>query len=181
MTRETINPQMKVGTFLDQYPELEETLIGMAPAFGKLKNPILRRTIARVATLQQAALTGDVSVSELINRLREAAGQSAHEETSMESGQQNMNSDEPDWLTNATERREFDARPMLERGAHPLQEVFGRLNDLPAGAVLELITPFHPAPLVDAVRAKGWNTSSRKEAPDRFVTSIGRMKDEGKE
>ena len=51
-----IQSSTKVGQLLDAYPELEEVLIKMAPPFKKLKNPILRKSIAKVATLQQAAM-----------------------------------------------------------------------------------------------------------------------------
>lgn len=47
----SINPGRKVGELLEAYPWLEETLVGFAPEFAKLKNPILRKTVARVATL----------------------------------------------------------------------------------------------------------------------------------
>lgn len=174
MKRDIITPQMKVGDLLDQYPELEETLIGISPAFSKLKNPVLRRTIARVATLQQAALTGSVPVHEVVNTLRTAAGQTAEDDAPQRAVAARVVESVPDWLSGVKERVEFDARPVLASGAHPLQEVFSRLQQLPEGAVLDLITPFYPAPLVDAVRAKGWEAVHAKRGDDVFVTSIGR-------
>ena len=45
-----ITPKTKVGELLDAYPELEPVLMGLAPAFNKLKNPVLRKTIGKVAT-----------------------------------------------------------------------------------------------------------------------------------
>ncbi len=54
-TKPSITPNMKVAEFLKHYPELESVPINMAPAFAKLKNPVLRKTVARVATLGQAA------------------------------------------------------------------------------------------------------------------------------
>ncbi|MCZ7558127.1 MAG: DUF1858 domain-containing protein [Bacteroidia bacterium] len=174
MKRDIINPQMKVGDLLDQYPELEETLISIAPAFSKLKNPVLRRTIARVATLQQAALTGNVPVHEVVNTLRTAAGQTKDDDASQSPIAARDAESVPAWLSGATERVEFDARPVLASGAHPLQEVFARLQQLPQGAVLDLITPFYPAPLVDAVRGKGWDAIHTERGKDLFVTTIGR-------
>jgi hypothetical protein len=66
---------MKVGELLEAYPDLEATLIGLAPEFAKLRNPILRRTVAKVATLHQAARIGGLDVRELVRTLRAAAGQ----------------------------------------------------------------------------------------------------------
>ena len=54
----TISPKTKVGELLDAYPELEQLLMAMSPAFEKLKNPVLRRTVAKVATLQQISVAG---------------------------------------------------------------------------------------------------------------------------
>ena len=48
-----ISPKTKVGELLDNYPDLESVLMEMSPAFEKLRNPVLRKTVARVATLQQ--------------------------------------------------------------------------------------------------------------------------------
>jgi len=72
--RPAITPQMKVGQLLDAYPELEDVLIGIAPEFARLRNPVLRQTVARVTSLQQAAQVGGVGLGDLIARLRAAAG-----------------------------------------------------------------------------------------------------------
>ena len=70
-----IESSTKVAALLDQYPELEGVLIEMAPRFKKLRNPILRRTVARIASLRQAAAVGGIPVGELVNRLRVEVGQ----------------------------------------------------------------------------------------------------------
>ena len=44
-------------------------------AFSALKNPVLRRTVAKVTTLRQAAKVGNVELTDMINRLREEVGQ----------------------------------------------------------------------------------------------------------
>jgi len=69
-----ITPETKIGVLLDNYPQLENVLLAMAPAFKKLKNPILRKTIAKIATLRQVAQIGEVSLSDLINTLRKEVG-----------------------------------------------------------------------------------------------------------
>jgi hypothetical protein len=50
-----LTPETQVGALLEAYPELEARRIELASAFEKLKNPVLRRTVARVATIAQAA------------------------------------------------------------------------------------------------------------------------------
>ena len=58
-----ITPSVTIDALLKAYPELEEVLIGIAPPFKKLKNPILRRTIAKVATIRQIASVGGVPLA----------------------------------------------------------------------------------------------------------------------
>ncbi len=70
-----ITPKTKVSQLIETYPQLEDVLIEYAPAFKKLKNPDLRKTIARITTLQQAAAIGNVKVEDMINRLRKEVGQ----------------------------------------------------------------------------------------------------------
>ena len=60
---EAISPEMKVATLLKEYPSLEDTLYEIAPAFSKLRNPILRRTVAKATSLRQAAKVAGVELS----------------------------------------------------------------------------------------------------------------------
>ena len=64
-----------MAELLEAYPQLEDVLIDLAPAFKKLKNPLLRKTIARVTSLQQAASVGEVPVEVIVNKLRGIVGQ----------------------------------------------------------------------------------------------------------
>ena len=75
MEKLIITPKTKIYDLLEAYPELEDILISSAPEFKKLKNPILRKTIARITNISQAATIGGLNVEELVNRLREKAGQ----------------------------------------------------------------------------------------------------------
>jgi hypothetical protein len=75
MSQLIITPKTKVLDLIENYPELEAVLIACAPAFKKLKNPLLRKTVARITSLQQAAAVGNVKVEDLVNRLRQGAGQ----------------------------------------------------------------------------------------------------------
>lgn len=150
-----ITPKTKVGALLEAYPELEGVLIGMAPAFRKLRNPVLRRTVARVATLQQAAMTGDVPVNELVRTLREAVGQTVDSVDGSADGEDWKGATPPSPPEEVLQQRaeEFiDAGPLIDSGQNPLPEVTGALKALPDGALLVVTAPFYPAPLVDTVR-----------------------------
>jgi hypothetical protein len=72
---EIITPKTKVAELVVAYPHLEKALVDYVPAFEKLKKPVLRRTVARITPLQQAAAIGGANVEALINRLRKEVGQ----------------------------------------------------------------------------------------------------------
>ena len=70
-----ISDQTKVNELLQAFPQLEDVLISLNPKFKKLRNPVLRNSIGRVATLNQAAAVAELSPLTFINRLRDAVGQ----------------------------------------------------------------------------------------------------------
>ena len=69
-----ITSRSKLMDVLKAYPQLEEQIIAVAPPFKNLRNPILRRTVAQLATLEQVAQIGQMNVADLISILRRAAG-----------------------------------------------------------------------------------------------------------
>ena len=140
-----ITPKTKVLQLIEAYPQLEDVLIGFVPAFKKLKNPLLRKTVARITTLQQAASIGNVNVGDLINKLRNEVGQELITET-MDT---NYNTSKPAWFDEQKVKQEFDVREMLAAGEHPVAQVMADLNVLPTDTIYKLIAPFLPAPLID--------------------------------
>jgi len=140
-----ITPRTKVLQLIESYPQLEEVLISYVPAFQKLRNPILRKTIARIATLQQAAAAGNVPVGDLINRLRNEVGQDLLSDSSSTV----YNTTKPDWFDESRINREFDAKAILAAGEQPVNQVIADLNSLKPGTIYKLKAPFLPAPLID--------------------------------
>ena len=150
-----INLHIKVSDLLDAYPQLEGTLLELSPAFSKLRNPILRRTVAKVTTLQQAAKVAGISPILLLETLRQAAGlpiDNSNESIDIENEQK----DKPEWFdeTNITIR--FDARPIIESGENPMQEIIRLSKELQNNQIMELTAPFKPVPIMDLLKSKGF-------------------------
>ncbi|MFH1759960.1 MAG: DUF438 domain-containing protein, partial [bacterium] len=64
-----ITPKTKIDGLLTEYPFLLDFLVKLRPEFSKLENPILRKTIGKAASLQQAAALGNIGIDELINNI----------------------------------------------------------------------------------------------------------------
>jgi len=159
MTELIIAPKTKVAELIGAYPQLEQVLIDYVPAFEKLKNPLLLRTVARITTLQQAATIGGVSVEDLINHLRKEVGQDLFFGVAAAA----YTTEQPDWFSETRIVAELDARGMLAAGEQPVNQVIADLNALDQGDIYKLVVPFMPAPLVDKASSLGishWVTQS---------------------
>lgn len=159
-----ITPKTKVLELIENYPQLEEVLIQYAPAFKNLKNPVLRRTVAKIATLQQAAAIGNVKVEELVNRLRKEVDQ---EFLTAESGG-GYNYVKPAWFTTDKVNQQLNASEMLAVGEHPVNQVISDLNKLGEDTIYLLIAPFLTAPLIDKATSLGFQHWVNQVSSEEF-------------
>jgi len=181
--RAAITPATRVAELLESWPELEPVLIAQAPAFRRLRNPVLRRTVARVATLEQAAGVGGVPVRELVAALRRAAGlETASDDTKHlgtgapgeESGPGAATAPEaaPDWVTAGRVVETLDADALLDAGEVPLARVNAGVHALRDGELLRIESGFRPVPLLEALAKQGLRVFLRESAPGRFETLV---------
>ncbi len=162
-----ITPKTRVGELLDTYPQLEPVLLKLTPAFAKLKNPVLRKTIGKVATLQQAAAIGNIAVSEVINTLRAEVGQELFNESHI---QGEINFKEPVWFREDKVTERFDATPLINTGQNPMQEIFSHLEMTGNGEIFLLLTPFVPAPIIELIHKKGYDHYCHQNDQKMWVT-----------
>ncbi|MBN2486100.1 MAG: DUF1858 domain-containing protein [Bacteroidales bacterium] len=147
MDRLIITPKTKIFDLLEAFPELEETLIASAPEFKKLRNPVLRKTIARITNISQAATIGGLNVEVLVNQLRGKVGQGNIEQID-DTGNKYIR-ECPPWFSNSQVIQSVDIREMLNQGDQPVHEVLSAIKKLNGDEILEIIAPFIPAPLLD--------------------------------
>jgi hypothetical protein len=160
-----ITPKTKVLQLLEAYPQLEAVLIALVPAFKKLRNPVLRMTVAKVASLQQAAAVGNIKTEELINRLRREVGQDLYAESAGTA----YHTVRPGWFDAGRVAKELDARTMLAAGEQPVNQVMADLGAMAAGTIYKLSAPFLPAPLIDKGSSLGLDHWLVKENEESFV------------
>lgn len=144
-----IRPKTKVGELLDVYPELEDVLIKLVPAFKKLKNPILRKTVARVTTLQQASVVGKVKLEELLVPLRIAVGQT---EDVISEEEKHYFNDKPEWYNEANIIKTIDAAKLIDENKNPLGIITKAIAELEGDNILKIIQDFIPAPIIDDLK-----------------------------
>lgn len=161
-----ITPKTKIADLLVAYPQLEEELIRLAPQFKKLKNPVLRKTIARVTTLSQAALVGGLKVEELISTLRGKVGQ---EETAvLESEGTLIQTRKPKWFSPSNIVETLDVREKLNVGEHPIHDVLAAIKKLKNNEIVKVIVPFVPAPMIEKTLSLGYQHWLQEKGNDEF-------------
>ena len=62
-----LNPKTKVNDLLERYPFLKDYLTGQSAEFKMLDNPIMRKTVGRIASLGKAAMIGGLDVRKLLD------------------------------------------------------------------------------------------------------------------
>ncbi len=82
-----LNAKTKLDDLLKKYPFLLDYLASLTPKFSKLKSPILRKTVAKVATLQQVASFGDFLLADLMEKIKAEVKRVTGEELTIEAGE----------------------------------------------------------------------------------------------
>jgi len=118
----------------------------------------LRRTVARLATVERIAKIGDWEVNEPVNTLRRAVGQKEINfndtyNVLWKAGEPDWIKDKPQYTVNGTE--------MLSRGEHPLQKVTTSMHSTENGRFLLLITNFRPIPLIEEMEKQKFSVFTK--------------------
>lgn len=172
-----ITPKTRILDVLTHFPQLEEEIIRTAPSFENLRNPVLRRTVARLATLEQTARIGGLDASEWVNHLRRLVGQtewSAGPETGAPFDIPAASPADPDWVQ-GDPQFVVDGNQLLARGEVPLEQINQLLRKLEDNRFILLITGFEPQPMIEALQKQNRKVYSRPDGQyaGRYLTFIG--------
>jgi len=162
-----ITPKTKILELIETYPKLEELLIEIAPAFKKLKNPILRKTVAKITSVQQAAGIGKIKPQELVNRLRTAVGQDKFELS--EESEVPLVYEQPAWFDEAKITTGLDVKLLLDEGEHPVHQVISDLKKLSTDQIYAMRAPFLTVPLIDKATGLGFKHWIREISETDFL------------
>ncbi|HLA40549.1 MAG TPA: DUF1858 domain-containing protein [Candidatus Glassbacteria bacterium] len=173
-----INPETRVADLLEAYPKLEPVLIEQAPMFQKIQNPVLRKTVAKVATLGKAAAMAGIDTAELVRTLRRAAGlpvEPAAAQAGVTKSAEHAavaDSSAPDWVRAGRVVETIEADEMLASGTHPLNKVRELLAGLAPGELIRINSSFPPIPLVEAMKNQGHEAWTRSAGGGKFETFV---------
>lgn len=157
-----------VSDVLARDESLVDVLVEYAPHFAKLRNRALRRVMARLVTIEQAARIANVPSDRLVRHLNEALGLSdesadlAPEQAASAKGRAEQAATHPASATIV----ELDVREDMRSGREPFSTIMSAVAALGEHDVLLLRTIFEPAPLFGVLAKRGFASESRANGPD---------------
>ena len=158
MSKFQIAPMTKVADILNNCPEILSDIFEIMPIVRNLENPSIREAVQDSLTIETVSKLQNCSVINLVKDLNVLINGTDVSEIS----------EFPEWLNFDKITKTIDARPLLARGEHPVQLIMSESSMLNHGEILEMITPFRPAPLLDMLSQNGYRTFCKQESVDLF-------------
>lgn len=159
-----------VAELLNDYENMKDILIKINPKFKKLNNPVLKRTLAKVATVKQAAIVGGMKPENLLNQLRIAVGQEPIDTDNNTTN--NTPLDTQNWIKEIAPKESINANELLNEDKNPLAISSKILKKFEKGEVLKIVSDFKPEPLIEEYEKKGYEVFCRQKSNKEFETFV---------
>jgi uncharacterized protein (DUF2249 family) len=168
----------RVADVIDRDARLIDVFADAAPAFSRLRNPAVRRVMARLVTVEQAARIAGIDPDDLVVRLNDGSRARSPEpepETEMPDSLPIMDTPltapRPAALDDLDPARvvELDVRPDLRAGEEPFSKIMAARRDLAGDGVLKLRAIFEPVPLYAVFRKQGYEHWTERLGDDDWV------------
>jgi len=161
-----ISPRDRVSDVLARDESLIEVFVRAAPHFGKLRNPAMRRVMARLVTVEQAARTAHIPTERLVRDLNAALG-FLEDRSSVDVNARTPSAAHPhERHPEGAPVVEVDVRDDLRSGREPFSRIMSAVAALRDDEVLHLLTIFEPAPLFTVLGKRGFVHETRAHAAD---------------
>ena len=155
----------RVSDVLARDEGLVELFVRHASHFSKLRNRALRKVMARLVTVEDAARIAGIGADALVRELNEALGLDA---TPAGAAAQAVGAIVEATATHppAAPVVEVDVREDLRAGREPFSKIMSAVAALRPGEVLHLRAIFEPAPLFGVLAKRGFAHEAVAHAPD---------------
>ena len=160
----------RVSDVLSRDESLVEVFVRAAPQLAKLRNPAMRRVMARLVTIEHVARIAGVSCDALLDDLNASLGiapGASPPAAASQSGERTADrtrraAARPTGATEVT----LDVRDDLRAGREPFSAIMAAIANLGAREVLHLRAIFEPLPLYAVLEKRGFSHESQAHADD---------------
>ena len=161
-----------IHAVLAKHEHLLDVLVMASPAFEKLRNAAMRRTMARLVTVEQAARIGRVDPAVLLDRLNHAVEHPDAPLAAPTPAAEPAPDVDPSHVPDALRRIpsalviECDVREDLRAGREPFHRIMDAARATPDGGVLKVRATFEPAPLYSVLAKQRFSHVTERIADD---------------
>jgi uncharacterized protein (DUF2249 family) len=167
----------KISDLLKAYPDMIEVLTRYNKHFELLRRPTLRRLMAPLVTIEQAARTAQVDLSEMLAEIYQAIGEPLppkREETG-EARSATPTAVPEEIRSIPLDRRVIlDVREEVRAGEEPYHRIMKAVASLRADQVLQLCNIFEPVPLYDILAQRGLANWVERRGPEEWWVTFYR-------
>jgi uncharacterized protein (DUF2249 family) len=163
-----IRPGDRVAAVLAKDERLLEVFVAASPTFEKLRSSAMRKTMAKLVTVEQAARIAGVDADVLVDRLNAALVGAETPGALVPAACAEALPAIPDALRATPPDRiiDLDVREDLRAGKEPFRRILDAARSLPRGSVLRVRAIFEPAPLYSVLAKHGLGHATEQLAPD---------------
>lgn len=162
-----ININTKIDTLLSHNPEALEAIVALNKNFVKLKNPVLRKILAKRVNIATAAKIGGVSVDAFFKALEPIGFQVETVSNTKKFAMTQEQNISQEAKKNAIT---LDVRPILDGGVDPFETIVAQLKKMNPGQVLLIINTFKPVPLISVLGEKNYVIDAVQNEDKLFYT-----------
>ena len=178
-----ITKNMKIYDIVKKYPQLMDVLVEQSPKFVKLKNKVLFNTMAKIATIEDAANIGKIPVEQLVHSLNQSINPTHTvndkdprvEKVKQEKSAQEQGTGEViKWGAGSDpdNQRDFnhDNFPVVDvrKIEDPFQDIMNVVKQIKHGEGFWLIQSFEPIPLYKVMETKGFSYTTHKKSEEEY-------------
>ncbi len=156
-----VNLKTKVSELIKHDRGVVDVIASINKHFRKLKNPILCKMLASRVTIKDAARIGKVDVNDFLKRLEDYGFEVEYPVGKTDDeidNKKTLNMDKNNLVT-------LDARPILEGGVDPFEEIMKTLKGMDDNQTLLVINTFEPIPLLNLLKKKGYDYQVERPEP----------------
>lgn len=166
-----ISSNTNIAKIIKENKQAIDVISTINPHFKKLKNPILRKLLASMVTVEQAAKIGGVPSSVILNKLAEIGF------TIMENPMQENSEDSNTFSFQVNRNKLFtlDVRPYIQKEEDPFAIIMKGIKQLPSDYTFLLINSFEPVPLISLLKKKGYEAYVKKINNELYETYFQRI------
>ncbi len=163
-----IRPGDRVAAVLAKDERLLEVFVAASPTFEKLRSSAMRKTMAKLVTVEQAARIAGVDAGVLVDRLNAALVGADTLGAIAPAPRAETLPAIPDALAATPPDRiiDLDVREDLRAGKEPFRRILDAARSLPHSSVLRVRAIFEPAPLYSVLAKHGLDHATEQLAAD---------------